>query len=145
MLKSFFKMIDVGNKIPCRREALAAGKVIFSEAGFNELITKGSKKGDIVPHAEIAGILGAKYTPNLLPMCHPLPLDSVHVEVKPNHETKSVDVQAFAAAHAKTGVEMEALTAVSVSCLAVYDMCKNFDKSMRIENIHLVSKIKHEN
>lgn len=77
MLKSFFKMIDVGNKVPCRREALAAGKVVFSDVGFAELMEKGSKKGDIVPHAEIAGILGAKNTPNLLPMCHPLPLDSV--------------------------------------------------------------------
>lgn len=135
-------MVDVSPKEVVHRIALAEGRVVFTPEGFKHLQEVGSSKGSITAVAEIAGIMGAKETSRLLPMCHPIPLNKVKVEITPNSENHSVLVKATAISDAKTGVEMEALTAVSISCLTIYDMCKNFEKHLQIQDIRLVSKEK---
>lgn len=140
--KSSYEMVDVSAKPTQHRTAVAEGKIYFSPEGFNHLITKGSSKGKIHQMSEIAGILAAKDVPRLLPLCHTVPIHKVKVELEELHSESCVRVQALAISDAKTGVEMEALTAVSVSLLTIYDMCKNFEKNLRITDIHLISKEK---
>ena len=131
-------MVDVGGKAVTERLAIARGSVHMSDEALSQLKSGENKKGDVLTIAEIAGIMGAKKTSELIPLCHPLPLTSVKVEL--SISDKGVDVTARVKTKGQTGVEMEALTAVSVSCLTVYDMLKAVDKGMVITNIELLKK-----
>ena len=132
-------MVDVGGKDVTRRRAVARGSVRMSREAL-ALVLEGSKKGDVLQVARIAGIQGAKQTSNLVPLCHPLPLDSVAVDLRIDEATSSVVIEATAKTSGRTGVEMEALTAVGVAALTVYDMVKAVDKAMVIEQICLLEK-----
>ena len=133
-------MVDVSEKPDSARTARAQGRVVFSKASFDLIMARGVKKGDIAAIAQIAGITGAKRTAELIPLCHPLPITGVSVEVSADANTHSYVVTAQVKTTGKTGVEMEALSAVSVACLTIYDMAKAVDKSITIENIKLLSK-----
>lgn len=134
------RMVDVGEKDETRRMAVAEG-VIRMERGTLEALEEGrTPKGDPLLVAQIAGIQGAKRTSDLVPLCHPLPLTSVDVELVPDSDLPGVRALARARVTGRTGVEMEALTAVSVALLTVYDMLKAMDRSMRIEGIRLLEK-----
>ncbi len=131
-------MVDVGGKAVTERIAIARGSVHMSASALAHLKSGENKKGDILTIAELAGIMGAKKTSELIPLCHPLPLTSVKVELTISEI--GVDITARAKTKGQTGVEMEALTAVSVSCLTVYDMLKAVDKDMIITDIELMEK-----
>jgi len=133
------RMVDVGGKEVTRRRALARGRVLMGAKALG-LVREGSKKGDVLQVARIAGIQGAKRTSDLIPLSHPLPLDSVVVDLTLDEEQSCVVVTAMAATSGRTGVEMEALSAVAVACLTVYDMVKAVDKSMVIDQILLLEK-----
>jgi cyclic pyranopterin phosphate synthase len=133
-------MVDVSGKAPLRRTARAAGRITLAAETVRLLRENRIKKGDVLTVAKIAGIQAAKQTPQLIPLCHPLILDRVDVETAIG-ET-AVEVVAEAVCVGRTGVEMEALTAVSVALLTIYDMCKAVDKSMRIGDIRLIEKAK---
>jgi len=139
-VKGLFGMVNITEKIVQRRQAQASGRVVFSKEGFEKYLAEGSTKGDVKASAEIASIHAAKQTSALLPMCHPLSLDCVRVQVVEHKEENCIEVKAWTLAQAKTGVEMEALTAVSIGCLHIYDMCKPICENLRIENIHLEYK-----
>lgn len=131
-------MVDVGEKMVTRREAIAAGK-IFMQAGTIAALTKNElPKGNAIETARIAGVLAAKRTGELIPLCHPLGLDFIDVQIKTAAD--GLEIEAVARCHGKTGVEMEALAAVSVAALTLYDMCKAVDKEMSIGGIRLVKK-----
>jgi cyclic pyranopterin phosphate synthase len=133
-------MVDVGAKPDTERIAVARGEVHMQRRTF-ELIRDGAmKKGDVLTVAQLAGILGAKKTADLIPLCHPLPLTQVEVELRLDESLPGVVITATARTVGKTGVEMEALTAVSVAALTVYDMAKAVEKTMRIQNIRLIRK-----
>lgn len=132
------RMVDVSAKPVTRRRAWAEGYVRMSESTRRRLQTEGSSKGPILETARLAGIQAAKQTGWLIPLCHPLPLDEVRVEFEWTDE--GLRVEAFVQAEARTGVEMEALTAVAVACLTVYDMCKAVDRSMTITDVRLLRK-----
>ena len=132
------KMVDVGDKPVTRREAIATGSIAMSREARRLVRSGAVKKGDPLQAARIAGILAAKQTSALIPLCHPLPLSSVHVELTPT--ARGYDIEARVSTTAQTGVEMEALTAVAVAALTVYDMVKAADKSMIIGNIRLMFK-----
>src|SRR5262245_46854915 len=133
-------MVDVADKAVTTRIAVAEGYVVLA-ADTLRIITEGqAPKGDVLAAARIAGIMAAKRTHDLIPLCHPLPLMKVSVDFELLPERTSIRVEAMAKAHGQTGVEMEALTAVSVSCLTLYDMLKARDKTMRFEGIRLLSK-----
>ncbi len=133
-------MVDVSDKAITERTAIARGTVKMEPATL-ELIEKGeAAKGDVLALAQTAGIMAAKKTPELIPLCHPLRITNITVEFKTNKKTSSIDITATVKASEKTGVEMEALTAVAVSALTIYDMCKAVDRGMKIENIRLVKK-----
>ena len=133
-------MVDVGWKPDTDREATAKGYVSVSPETIS-LIQQGlMKKGDVLTVAQLAGIMGAKRTSDLIPLCHPLPLNRVDVSLDLDSKQSRIDITATVATSAKTGVEMEALTAVSVAALTVYDMCKSADRGVRIEEIRLVRK-----
>lgn len=134
-------MVDVGAKEITQREAVARGFVAMQPETLR-LINEGMvKKGDVVATARLAGIMGAKRTPDLIPLCHPIPLDQVTVELESDESRSGIRVTATARTSAKTGVEMEALTAVSVAALTLYDMCKSVDRGMRIQEVQLVRKL----
>jgi len=134
------EMVDVSDKNNTAREAKAGARVVM-QAETLELIVSGShKKGDVLAVARIAGIQAAKKCSDLIPLCHPLMLSKVSVELTPNNEKCCIDILAIAKLNGKTGVEMEALTAASIAALTVYDMCKAVDRFMRIENIQLIEK-----
>jgi len=133
-------MVDVADKPVSTREARAEGRVTMSQEAFDLVESQAIAKGDVLSVAELAGIMGAKHTGNLIPLCHPLGLDHVTVEVLPDPDTPGVRVLATAKAVGRTGVEMEALTAAAVACLTVYDMVKAIDRSMSIGDIRLLSK-----
>jgi len=134
------QMVDVSDKDNTAREAKAGARVVM-QAETLELIVSGShKKGDVLAVARIAGIQAAKKCSDLIPLCHPLMLSKVSVELTPNNEKCCIDILATAKLNGKTGVEMEALTAASIAALTVYDMCKAVDRFMRIENIQLIEK-----
>jgi cyclic pyranopterin phosphate synthase len=134
------KMVDVGDKDVTSREAVATGHVAV-EPETLRLIKEGlMKKGDVLTIAQLAGIMGAKKTSELIPLCHPLPLDRVDVDLELDEAESRIEITATAKTTARTGVEMEALTAVSVAALTLYDMCKSVDRGMRIEAIRLVKK-----
>ena len=133
-------MVDVSDKPVTARVAVACGHVVMS-AETLALITSGSaKKGDVLGVARLAGIMGAKKTAELIPLCHPLPITKVALDLTPDASLPGIRVEATVKTGGQTGVEMEALTAVSVACLTIYDMVKAVEKSMRIEGIRLVLK-----
>jgi len=134
------RMVDVGDKPTSRRTAVADGMVRMSHEAFEQVREARIAKGDVLTVAELAGILGAKRTGELIPLCHPLGLDVVRVEAQLDASLPGVRVTATAATEARTGVEMEALTAVAVACLTIYDMAKAADREMTIERIRLLSK-----
>ena len=134
------KMVDVGDKDITSREAVARGHVSI-EPETLRLIKEGlMKKGDVLTIAQLAGIMGAKKTSELIPLCHPLPLDRVDVDLELDEKEGRINITATAKTTGRTGVEMEALTAVSVAALTLYDMCKSVDRGMRIEAVRLVKK-----
>jgi cyclic pyranopterin phosphate synthase len=134
------RMVDVSTKPVTRRTATAAGVVRMSVEAFMAVRDNTAAKGDVLGVARLAGIGAAKRTAELIPLCHPLPLDGIEVELVPDEALPGVRVSATARVEARTGVEMEALTAVAVACLTVYDMLKAVDRGMRIEEVHLVRK-----
>lgn len=134
------RMVDVGHKPPTERVAVAKGEVIMRPETL-ALIRQGAlKKGDVLTVAEVAGVMGAKRTSELIPLCHPLSLTQVTVELTLRDDLPGVEITATARTVERTGVEMEALTAVAVAALTVYDMAKAAEKTMRITNIRLVRK-----
>jgi cyclic pyranopterin phosphate synthase len=134
------RMVDVGGKPETERTAVAEGQVRMSREAFDQVAANAVAKGDVLAVAEVAGVMAAKRTGELIPLCHPLGLDVVRVEARLAAEIPGVRVAATAKVTGRTGVEMEALTAVSVACLTVYDMVKAIDREMVIEVIRLTSK-----
>jgi cyclic pyranopterin monophosphate synthase len=134
------RMVDVGEKPVSERSAVAEGAVKMSREAFDQVAAQTISKGDVLAVAEVAGTMGAKRTGDLIPLCHPLTLDVVQVEARLEPELPGVRITALARATGKTGVEMEALSAVAVACLTVYDMVKAIDRGMTIEDVRLVSK-----
>lgn len=134
------RMVDVGPKPESERTAVAEGAVKMSREAFGQVRAQVIAKGDVLAVAEVAGTMAAKRTGELIPLCHPLGLDLVRVEAQLDPELPGVRVTALAKASGRTGVEMEALTAVSVACLTVYDMVKAVDREMTIGEVRLVSK-----
>lgn len=133
-------MVDVSEKNDTAREAVAAGTITMSRECWHKVKAGDMKKGDVLAIARIAGIMGAKKTPDLIPLCHILNLSKVEIEFTLDEETSSVTAICTAKTVGKTGVEMEALTGVNVCLLTVYDMCKAVDKGMEIHSIHLLKK-----
>ena len=134
------RMVDVGAKQATERSATAKGTVLMAAETLQKIADRGFKKGDVLSIAQLAGIMGAKRTPDLIPLCHPLMLTSVKVSLTPDPARNAVDIEATCKLSGQTGVEMEALTAVSVAALTVYDMCKAVDKAMHITDVRLVHK-----
>ncbi len=134
------RMVDVSAKPPTERVAVAAGRVVMRKATLDLVLSGDAKKGDVLGAARIAGIMAAKKTHELIPLCHPLPVSKVEVEISPDPRLPGLDVRATVKVTGPTGVEMEALTAVSVACLTIYDMVKAIERGMRIENIRLIEK-----
>ena len=133
-------MVDVSEKNITERIATATGKILVSAKIFKMIEDGTAKKGDVLGVARIAGIMAAKKTSEVIPLCHPLPITHCKIDFKMLAEESAVEVSATVKVGGKTGVEMEALHAVSVALLTIYDMCKAVDKQMEIQNIHLVSK-----
>ena len=134
------KMVDVGEKPISQRVAVAAGRVLVNEHTFSLIRSGGMKKGDVLTVAQIAGVMGAKRTPDLIPMCHIVQVEGIDLELHLDEERHSVEITASVCCDGRTGVEMEALTAVSTAALTVYDMCKAVQKDMTITDIRLLSK-----
>ena len=134
------RMVDVGAKPVTARSATARGSVTMSAEAFGQVASNAVAKGDVLSVARLAGIMAAKRTAELIPLCHPLGLDGVDVELELDRALPGVQVTATARVEARTGVEMEAMVAVSVACLTVYDMVKAVDRAMTIGPIHLVAK-----
>lgn len=134
------QMVDVSAKIPTQRQAVAAAQVRMLEATFRAIETGNAPKGDVLGTARLAGIMAAKQTSQLIPLCHPLPLHKVEVQIIPDSQLPGYQIQASVITKAETGVEMEALTAVSVAALTLYDMAKALEKSIQIESIRLLRK-----
>jgi len=133
-------MVDVSSKEVTKRKALASGKVILNKNTFRMLTDRKIPKGDVLATARIAGILAAKKVGGLIPLCHPLPLEHISIDFILSEDLPGVEIQATASISAKTGVEMEALTAVSVAALTIYDMCKAVEKGIKITDIKLLEK-----
>ncbi len=134
------KMVDVGEKPVNVRTAVAAGRVLVNRETFEKIRSGGMKKGDVLSVAQVAGIMGAKRTPDIIPMCHPILIGGIDMDLSLDEERCSVEIRAEVRCDGRTGVEMEALTAVSVAALTVYDMCKAVQKDMVISDIRLLSK-----
>ena len=134
------KMVDVGEKSPTRRTATAAARVLVNESTFALIRSGGMKKGDVLTVAQVAGVMGAKRTPELIPMCHPILMDGIDLSLRLDEARCAVEIQATVSCDGRTGVEMEALTAVSTAALTVYDMCKAVQKDMVITDIRLLKK-----
>lgn len=134
------RMVDIGDKPETERIAVATGEVHMRPDTLAAIQAGSLKKGDVLSVAQIAGVLAAKRTSELIPLCHPLPINQVVVEIEPDFEIPGVSITVTVRTTGKTGVEMEALTAVAVAALTVYDMAKAVEKTMRIQNIRLVEK-----
>ncbi len=134
------RMVDVGAKETTAREAVARGYVVMEAATVQAIVEQQVAKGDVLQVARIAGIMAAKQTSSLIPMCHPLALTNVTVDLWPEPEASRLRIEARVRIIGRTGVEMEALTAVSVAGLTVYDMCKSMDRGMRLTDIELLRK-----
>lgn len=133
-------MVDVSAKPPTERIAVAEGKVIMRKETLDLVIAGNAMKGDVLGAARLAGIMAAKHTHGLIPLCHPLPITKVVIEIYPEHALPGFLVQATVKVTGPTGVEMEALVAVSIACLTIYDMVKAVERGMRIEGIRLLEK-----
>lgn len=133
-------MVNVASKADTRRVAIASGRVLLGQEAFELVNANSIAKGDVLTVAKVAGIMGAKQTGSLIPLCHPLVLSGVDVNLRLNHELHAVDIEAQVTTVGPTGVEMEALTAVSVASLVVYDMCKAVSKDIQITHVRLESK-----
>ena len=138
--KGHVRMVDVSDKDATRREALARGVVNMSPETVSKIIGGTVKKGNVLETARIAGIMGAKKTSSLIPMCHPLNITHVQIDFTPDAANNIIRIEAVARIVDQTGVEMEALTAVSVAALTIYDMCKSHDKTMTISDVMLLKK-----
>lgn len=134
------RMVDVSDKATTSRFALACGMIFMKPETFEKIQDQRIKKGNVLETARIAGIMASKKTSELIPMCHPLNISHVQVDFLPDKEKHAIRIEASVRIIGQTGVEMEALTAVSVSALTIYDMCKSYDKSMRISDITLLEK-----
>ena len=134
------KMVDVGEKNITRRTATAMARVLVNENTFALIESGGMKKGDVLTVAQIAGVMGAKHTPDLIPMCHPILMDGIDLKLSLCRERLSVEIRATVSCDGRTGVEMEALTAAATAALTVYDMCKAVQKDMVISDICLLEK-----
>jgi cyclic pyranopterin phosphate synthase len=133
-------MVDVGQKAETQRSATAAGRVVMQPETLRRIVEGSAAKGDVLAVARIAAIQGAKRTADLIPLCHPLPLTRVSVDFVVDRDASAVECTATAETFGRTGVEMEALTAVSVGLLTIYDMCKAIDRGIRFENVRLLEK-----
>lgn len=133
-------MVDVSAKTATVRQAIATGQVHMSAATFTAIQAGNAPKGDVLATARLAGIMAAKQTAQLIPLCHPLPLQQIRVDIQPNPDLPGYEIEATVKTKAETGVEMEALTAVSVAALTLYDMAKALEKSIQIERIQLLHK-----
>ena len=134
------KIVSISKKKITKRIAIAQGKIQFTKKTFNKIESMKTKKGEIATISIIAGIMGAKKTSEIIPLCHNILIEDINIDIKTNAKENSLIVKAKVETSGKTGVEMEALTAVSISCLTVYDMCKSLDKSISINEIKLISK-----
>ena len=134
------RMVDVSDKGATERIAIAEGRVIMRKETLDLVVEGNAMKGDVLGAARLAGIMAAKRTHGLIPLCHPLPLTKVEIDINPEHALPGFLVQATVKVTARTGVEMEALTAVSIACLTIYDMVKAAERGMRIEGIRLLHK-----
>ena len=134
------RMVDVSAKAATEREAVAEGRVAMSAATLDLVLAGNAKKGDVLGAARIAGIMAAKKTHELIPLCHPLPVSRIAVDIVPDRKLPGLAVRAIVKVTGRTGVEMEALTAVAVACLTIYDMVKALERGMRIESVRLIEK-----
>ena len=133
-------MVDVSAKTPSERKAIAEGRVVMAAKTLDLVLAGNAKKGDVLGAARIAGIMAAKRTHELIPLCHPLSITKADVDLLPDPSLPGVIVRATVSVTGRTGVEMEALTAASVACLTIYDMVKGIERGMRIEGIRLLEK-----
>ena len=133
-------MVDVSAKPATARIAVAEGRVVMTKATLDLVLRGDAKKGDVLGAARLAGIMATKKTHELIPLCHPLPVSKVEVDIAPDHKLPGLIVRASVKVTGQTGVEMEALTAVSVACLTIYDMVKAVERGMHIEGIRLIEK-----
>jgi len=138
--KGNVRMVNVSGKDDSTRIAIAKGEVVMKSETLDAVEAGELKKGNLYTVAQLAGIMAAKRTDELIPLCHPLPINYISVDIKPDYDLPGVEITASVETISKTGVEMEALTAVTLSALTVYDMAKAIDKSMQIQNIRLVEK-----
>jgi cyclic pyranopterin phosphate synthase len=134
------RMVDVSGKAVTRRVARAEGRVVMAAKTLDLVLAGNAKKGDVLGAARIAGIMAGKRTHELIPLCHPLPVSKIAVDIEPDRKLPGLIVRATAHVTGQTGVEMEALTAVAVACLTIYDMVKAVERGMRIEGIRLIEK-----
>lgn len=134
------RMVHVGDKEITRREAVAAARVLVNRSTFDLIRSGGVKKGDVLTVAQVAGIMGAKRTPDLIPMCHPILIGGIDLKLWLDETRLSVEIEARVRCDGRTGVEMEALTAASTAALTVYDMCKAVQRDMVITDVRLISK-----
>lgn len=134
------KMVDVTSKDITVREAVAKGNIFMQQGTLKAILTNEIKKGDVLGVARVAGIMAAKRTGEIIPLCHPLNITSIDISFEPVRDKDCIDITATVKVSSQTGVEMEALTAVSVVALTIYDMCKAIDKGMTISNIRLIKK-----
>ncbi|GAG33098.1 unnamed protein product [marine sediment metagenome] len=134
------RMVDVGGKAATARQAVARGLVRMQPETLKLIQGGGTAKGDVLAVAQLAGTMAAKRTPDLIPLCHPILIDQIEVEFSPDAPTSTIGITATVKSSGKTGVEMEALTAVAVAALTIYDMCKAVDRGLKIEGIRLVKK-----
>jgi len=134
------RMVDVGDKLNTERIAVARGSVLMQHETLEMIKANEIVKGDVIAMAKIAGVMGSKQTSQLIPLCHTIPLDQVLMELVADDGRNAIDITARAKTTGKTGVEMEALTAVCIAALTIYDMCKKVDRSMRLADIRLVRK-----
>lgn len=133
-------MVDVSGKSATERIAVAEGRVIMRKETLDSVIAGNAMKGDVLGAARLAGIMAAKRTHGLIPLCHPLPITKIEIDINPEHALPGFIVQATVKVNGQTGVEMEALMAVSIACLTIYDMAKAIEKGMRIDGIRLLEK-----
>jgi cyclic pyranopterin monophosphate synthase len=134
------RMVDVSEKPATERTAIAEGRVVMAAKTLDLVLAGNAKKGDVLGAARIAGIMAAKRTHELIPLCHPLAISKIAIDIEPDRNLPGLTVRATVKVTGQTGVEMEALTAVSVACLTVYDMVKAVERGMRIEGIRLIEK-----
>lgn len=134
------KMVDVSHKEKTERKAVASGKVLLNEKTFNLLVNQGIKKGDVLAVAQVAGIMAAKKTSDIIPMCHPINITGIDIDFNLDEENNIVEIFATTKVKGETGVEMEALTAVSAAALTIYDMCKAVQRDIIIDDIKLLEK-----